>query len=160
MLRPWIVIQLAPPSAARRHDLAGLPGAEDHAEKVHVDDLPYHLNGSVGEIADVSGDASIVHYTGHHAQLAGCDGEQSFHVVLAGDIYLGQDALRSGGLRLGGGLVGGSVVFPVGEGEIMAGLGQLDSGCRPDTAAAPSDDGDGPIAIIHFAAAPSVSCSW
>ena len=38
----------------------------------------------------------------------------------------------------------------------MAGLGQLDSRCCPYTAAASSNDGDGPVTVFHFAATSAV----
>jgi hypothetical protein len=139
-----------------RHDLAGLPGAEDHAHQVDLDDLTYHRDRSVREVADVNGGSGVVHHARHHSELAGRDGEQSFYVVLAGDIGLGQDAPGSGGPYLGGGLLRCAVVLPVGQGEVVARLGQPDSGCCPDTAASPGDDGDGPVTGLHCAATSAV----
>ncbi len=38
----------------------------------------------------MSSGSGVVHHASHHSELAGCDGEQSFYVVLAGDIYYGK----------------------------------------------------------------------
>jgi hypothetical protein len=62
-------VHLKATAARGAHHLSGATGAQHRPEQVDVEDAADHLDGRVGQIADVCGEAGVVDQPGHRSEV-------------------------------------------------------------------------------------------